>query len=291
MNAHDPDAPETDPGRTSSPLPRRTAALDALGPVPAPRTPGDGPVGARTAPAPPIPKARIEAPPRTPPMPWSAVAAPPGPPPVPQPPVPPPTPPPATSRNRIEWTTPSWWPEVRRFLARPAERRVAIGLAVTVVLVGSAVLALSLTARDDGVPAAQTQAGAPVAGDVAGGASVVDGAAFGGADALSFRSPTGNIECRMADDGSRCTIASRNWQLPPGAPDCPPANGTAVLAGTGPAFVSCEPSSARSAPSLGYDTALRRGDVTCVSRRDGVECRNGATGHGFAVARADYRVD
>jgi len=28
----------------------------------------------------------------------------------------------------------------------------------------------------------------------------------------------------------------------------------------------------------------------CVSRRDGVECRDASTGHGFAVARADHRV-
>ena len=174
---------------------------------------------------------------------------------------------------------------------RTIERRVAVGLAVTIVLVGTAALVLSLvTAPPDGAQVvAQQQAGAPAAGDVADGATVADGGAFGG-DVLTFRSPTGNIECRMADDGSRCTISKRGWQLPPTAPDCPPSNGTVVLSGSGPAFASCEPSSARSASSLDYDQALRRGEVTCVSRRDGVECRDASTGHGFAVARADYRV-
>ena len=187
---------------------------------------------------------------------------------------------------------PPWWPALRRVLARPTlERRVAIGLAVTVVLVGSAALVLSLTAPPpaDEQAVAERQAGAPAAGDLADGATVVDGAAFG-TDASEFRSPTGNIECRMADDGSRCTIGSRKWQLPPSATECPPANGTVVLSGSGPAFASCEPSSARSGAALGYDQALRRGDVTCVSRRDGVECRDASTGHGFAVARADYRA-
>lgn len=166
-----------------------------------------------------------------------------------------------------------------------------MGLAATVVLVGSAALVLGLAVLPpgDGQQVAERQVGAPVAGDVADGATIVDGAAFG-ADAWAFRSPTGNIECRMADDGSRCTIETRNWQLPPNTPDCPPANGTVVLSGSGPAFASCEPSSARSAQVLDYDQALRRGEVTCVSRRDGVECRDASTGHGFAVARADYRV-
>jgi hypothetical protein len=235
-------------------------------------------------------------------MPWSAVAAPARPPAT-----PPPTPPTRSGRRRVEWTVPSWWPvtwwpvkpwpvswwpAVRRLLARPTlERRVALGLAVTVVLVGSAAVVLDLAAAPavDEQVVAERQAGAPVAGDVASGATVVDGAPFG-TDAWVFRSPTGNIECRMADDGSRCTIGSRTWQLPQAAGDCPRANGTVVLSGSGPAFASCEPSSARSGTSLDYDRALRRGDVTCVSRRDGVECRDSSTGHGFAVARADYRV-
>ena len=211
-------------------------------------------------------------------MPWSAVAA--------------PAPTPQASWHRAGWAPQAWWPEVRRLMGRPAlERRVAAGLAATVVLVGSAALVLSLVGPPPAgqAPVAERTAGAPVAGDVADGATVVDGAAFG-ADALAFRSPTGNIECRMADDGSRCTIGTRHWRLPPTAPDCPEANGTVVLSGSAPAFASCEPASARPARSLGYDRALRRGDVTCVSRRDGVECRDTSTGHGFAVARADYRV-
>ena len=43
-----------------------------------------------------------------------------------------------------------------------------------------------------------------------------------------------------------------------------------------------------SATSLDYGQALRNGDVTCVSRRTGVECRNAVTGHGFTASRAAF---
>ena len=44
------------------------------------------------------------------------------------------------------------------------------------------------------------------------------------------------------------------------------------------------------ATELGYGTHLTRGDVTCVSRRTGVECRDARTGHGFSTSREAYRI-
>ena len=288
MDVHDPRQRDS-PARPPSPLPHRSPAtdLDARDPVPAPRRPADGPPVPAPAPAattdPTGPTGSLAAvgPPRTPPMPWPAVGP---------APVPPPVPAPDRPRRTV--------PEIVRDTLRRngpqtvVERRAAWALAVTVVLVGSAAIVLGAVAGPpDGpattaAPAAERQAGTA---DVADGAVVVDAAAYG-TDVLTFRSPTGNIDCRLDAGTTRCTVATRSWGLPAGSGGCPAADVGAALSGTGPATPSCGASGAGSARPLDYDRALRQGDVTCVSRRDGVECRNAVSGHGFAVARADYRV-
>ncbi|RZT85482.1 serine/threonine protein kinase [Pseudonocardia sediminis] len=201
---------------------------------------------------------------------------------------------------------------------------LAAAAVVTAALLGSAVTVAVLgPGRDDAtgdltattgptssapVTAQATPSSTPPAtaaatdpGDPAVGASVVDTAADTrfGTDALRFRSPTGNISCLIGSesggggDGVRCDVTERTWQVPPAPADCPLAYGTGVaLAGSGAATLTCVGDTVAdpSLPVLDYGRAIRRGDVVCASREDGVACRNGSTRHGFTVARTSYRL-
>ncbi|MCO7193839.1 DAK2 domain-containing protein [Pseudonocardia sp. McavD-2-B] len=114
-----------------------------------------------------------------------------------------------------------------------------------------------------------------------------DTAAFG--SPASFTSPTGNISCRItggAGDGAvRCDVTARTWS----AGDCPDA--ALVTGGPTGARTECGGAPVGSgAAVLDYGTHLTEGDVTCVSSRTGVECRDARTGAGFTAARAAYRL-
>jgi hypothetical protein len=41
---------------------------------------------------------------------------------------------------------------------------------------------------------------------------------------------------------------------------------------------------------LGYGHSARRRSIICVSRSAGITCRNADNGHGFFLARAQYRI-
>ncbi|WP_130289934.1 DUF6636 domain-containing protein [Pseudonocardia sediminis] len=174
---------------------------------------------------------------------------------------------------------------------------VAAAALALVLLAGTAIVAgVLLGGASTQDPTATTTAPGQVAAtppageDVAAGATVVDGAPFG-TDPLRFRSPTGNIGCVLDADGVRCDVTERRWQLPPAPADCTAGWGAGLaLTGTSPAGPTCggDTVADASAAPLEYGQALRSGDVTCVSRRTGVECRNAATGHGFAASRASF---
>ncbi|MDN5917789.1 MAG: hypothetical protein L0I76_22275, partial [Pseudonocardia sp.] len=131
----------------------------------------------------------------------------------------------------------------------PDRRRTAAVAAavVLVLLAGAAVVAGVLpgagSAQDPPTsaesPDGAAAGGSPGGADLAAGATVVDGAAFG-TYPLRFRSPTGNIGCVLGADGARCDVTEREWQLPPAPADCTLDWGAGLsLAGTAPAGPTC----------------------------------------------------
>ncbi len=133
--------------------------------------------------------------------------------------------------------------------------------------------------------------------DVTSGATVVDTSRdvrYGDAsDRLTFASPSGNIACAQGPSEVRCDVVERTWQIPPRPASCQLAYGTGVeLAGAAPATLTCAGDTVADPglPALDYGRALRTREVVCVSRDDGVQCRNSSTGHGFTVSRGAYRV-
>ncbi|MBW0105742.1 DUF6636 domain-containing protein, partial [Pseudonocardia sp. KRD291] len=177
------------------------------------------------------------------------------------------------------------------------QRLVSAAALALVLIAGAAVVAgvlLGGSAQDS--PSAGTApppgraAGTPPVADLAAGATVLDGAAFG-TDPLRFRSPTGNIGCVLGADGVRCDVTDRDWELPPAPADCTSDWGAGLsLPGAGPAGPTCGGATVAdpSAAVLDYGQALRNGDLTCVSRRTGVECGNTVTGHGFSASRGSF---
>ncbi len=171
-------------------------------------------------------------------------------------------------------------------------RAAAIAVAATLVLAAGVVVAAyvgSESTGDPGTPQGSGTGAAPVAApaDLVAGTTAADPAAFG--SPASFTSPTGNISCRItggAGDGAvRCDVTARTWS----AGDCPDA---ALVTG-GPAGARTECGGApvgSGAAVLDYGTHLTEGDVTCVSSRTGVECRDARTGAGFTAARAAFRL-
>ena len=133
--------------------------------------------------------------------------------------------------------------------------------------------------------------------DITSGATVVDTSQdirFGDpSDRLTFASPSRNIACALGPFDVRCDVVERTWQVPPRPASCQLAYGTgAELAGAATAELTCAGDTVAdpSLPALDYGRALRTREVACVSRTDGVECRNSTTGHGFLVSRGAYRL-
>lgn len=111
-----------------------------------------------------------------------------------------------------------------------------------------------------------------------------------------FQSPSRNIGCYMSVQPSayaRCDIRSRSWSPPPRPPRCPLDWGQGVeLTGAHAGQIVCAGDTTLdpSAPVLAYGQSSRAGPVLCQSSETGVTCTNTATGHGFFLARASYRL-
>lgn len=112
----------------------------------------------------------------------------------------------------------------------------------------------------------------------------------------SFQSPSGNIGCLIVDGNARCDISARNWLPPPRPADCPGetdyGQGLQVSSGDGPGSVVCAGDTALNlgAPKLEYGTAASIGAIVCVSRKAGIACTDGPSGHGFFISRDEYRT-
>ncbi|GIG22851.1 hypothetical protein Cch01nite_35750 [Cellulomonas chitinilytica] len=107
----------------------------------------------------------------------------------------------------------------------------------------------------------------------------------------SFRLPSGNIACAMADEGVTCTIASYSYAQPVVAGCTGTTGHVLVLDADGAAF-TCETGptpqvAGDDVATLEYGSSATAGDYTCTSATDGVTCTNGA-GVGFRLARASW---
>jgi len=113
-------------------------------------------------------------------------------------------------------------------------------------------------------------------------------------DATGFSSPSGNIACYLQPNAVRCDIAQATWD-PTTVPDRPAScegvwGDSLEITGTGRAEFVCHGDTVfGTGPVLDYGRALRVGDVTCTSRQTGVECRVGASDHGFSMSRTAYQ--
>ena len=104
----------------------------------------------------------------------------------------------------------------------------------------------------------------------------------------TFRTPSGNIGCGHYAGWLRCDVLSGLRPEPTSACEL---DWTGVsLAATGRARPTCAGDTVydRRAPILRYGATWRRGGITCVSRRAGLRCSNGAR-HGFVLARERWR--
>ena len=111
------------------------------------------------------------------------------------------------------------------------------------------------------------------------------------AAAPGFRMPSRNIGCSYttAPTVVRCDILS--GLKPEPRRRCALDWTGITLAPTGRAQPVCAGDTAypHRAPILGYGRTWRRGGVVCVSRRQGLRCRN-RSGRGFELARTRWRV-
>lgn len=117
----------------------------------------------------------------------------------------------------------------------------------------------------------------------------------GPAGFAGFTTPSHNIGCYVdAGDGSggeaRCDIDHADWTPPPKPASCPLAWGPALVVTAEGAAFGCIGDSARNDDVVPYGTVVTRGAFTCAVEQTGVTCTDLATGHGFAVSRASYRL-
>ncbi|WP_125774948.1 hypothetical protein [Antribacter gilvus] len=112
------------------------------------------------------------------------------------------------------------------------------------------------------------------------------------ADAVTFKSPTGNITCSVTPDAARCGIATLNNQPVP-AESCDGTIGYVVTVDdAGQVAQPCvahadQPVKASpDIPSLEYGQEQKAHGFTCTSSDVGMKCVSDATGTGFSIAKA-----
>lgn len=124
-------------------------------------------------------------------------------------------------------------------------------------------------------------------------------------DTFVFASPTGNLACGLSAVEAVCEIRERTYSPPPKPADCDLDHGAMVAVDTtGPGRFLCygdtgfvqatpfAPGSPLVAPGevLPYGESVTNGVFTCTSRETGMTCETVDGRHGFALARARYRL-
>lgn len=116
---------------------------------------------------------------------------------------------------------------------------------------------------------------------------------------LGFTTPSGNIACYVnsgtpgdaTDPGeARCDVAQDTWNAPPPPASCAGDWGHSVTVGPDGATLACVTDSAANDNVVDYGTTQVRGAFSCAVAQTGVTCTDLDTGHGFAVASAEYRL-
>jgi hypothetical protein len=110
----------------------------------------------------------------------------------------------------------------------------------------------------------------------------------------SFRSPSGNIGCVLAEGGVRCDIRERQWSPPARPSSCPEqvdyGQGLSIAHAGKPEFVCAGDTTLDpSAAALPYGEVSELGGTQCFSRSGGMTCANHA-GHGFFISVQSYRL-
>lgn len=117
----------------------------------------------------------------------------------------------------------------------------------------------------------------------------------------TFSAPSGRISCSLTPvkgEGpfARCDISEKTWKADPPADGCAgrwggdPDQRGSVGVGDGDSAVLCatDDLGASPGPKVAYGSTITMGQTTCTVDRNGVTCKNAATGKGFAVKRDAY---
>jgi hypothetical protein len=169
---------------------------------------------------------------------------------------------------------------------RPSRGEWSLIAIVTLLVLTFLILLVDRLGPTGGSAAPSPTADAPAvtAPTTAGVGDVVD---LTGVD-WTFRLPSGNIGCAIAEDGVTCGIGSFEYE-PPALTGCDGQTGIAFrleAEGAQPLCTTGEVGFGE-ARELPYGESISAGEFTCTSSETGVACRN-ALGHELTLRRASY---
>ena len=112
---------------------------------------------------------------------------------------------------------------------------------------------------------------------------------------VAFRSPSGNIICKVSIDEALCSINEFSYTPSTPPTSCTDSQGWGHVVGVqGSAsgdFICADNQVANpSSPMLAYGRAILVGQMACASSQDGVRCANRDTRHGFLISRGVVRL-
>jgi len=113
-------------------------------------------------------------------------------------------------------------------------------------------------------------------------------------DAYAFRSPSGNVGCKMGTSGVLCEIKDYTWFVPRPADYTVGGKGNRFILDRGHAPIGGDWHSDHEfpdgAPTLDYGQTRIVGAITCDSEPSGMTCTDSSTGHFFRVSRDSYQL-
>lgn len=109
-----------------------------------------------------------------------------------------------------------------------------------------------------------------------------------------FASPSGNLQCSLSKDSAQCIVLEHTWKLNDKPEPCEDEGVAAVVeafvsTSHGNIYSTCR-SEREERSELAYGRGYRIGDLQCRSLKNGMECTNVTTKHGFFVSTANYRT-